>query len=573
MSLRRIGPFVLIMLVGVFACVFAIQQQHSATNVLVAQMQSLKQESAEQALDHWQRRVRFFLERAVQDETLLNQLGSGQQSEIVHKIAQAASVLKFQSVMLHDRSGNTLYLSDAPSRPGELYGTSDFLARQYSVKPQPVAEMRLREKPTLLIAQNIVQNGETRAVLILAYALDESFLKQLSDETRAPLRLRWKDGRELALTDEGDVLPLRWPDGLNLDAELKLHVPAELDVEPSSASLIVVIVIVLLLGAAAIWLDGQHAREQEAQLDKVVSVLRAADKSQSTLHSLVQGGGASGRVAAALIDAMHQQMERRQLLETQLSKLQQQLDGTQEQIRMALRERDLALTAPRTKSEFLSRMGDEITTPMNSMMSMLSILNEHSLGAQEKELLLIALRSAKTLIENLNNIMDFSKLDANLLKLNKQPFPVKGLVQSVVNDYQHHAEAKNLKLTWNVNVDVPDTVINDANRVHQLLQNLVGNAVRFTKEGEVGVFVDIWERNNQKLLRFTVSDTGVGLPKDAVATLFESLESRSKLTNASFAGRLRLIVAKMLAECMGGEIGVTSEPGKGSRFWFTVAME
>ena len=80
MSLRRIGPFVLIMLVGVFACVFAIQQQHSATNVLVAQMQSLKQESAEQALDHWQRRVRFFLERAVQDETLLNQLGSGQQS-------------------------------------------------------------------------------------------------------------------------------------------------------------------------------------------------------------------------------------------------------------------------------------------------------------------------------------------------------------------------------------------------------------------------------------------------------------------------------------------------------------
>ena len=572
MSLRRIGPYLLIVVVGLLACLFALQQQRSATTVLLAQMQTLKQESAEQALADWYSRVRFFLKQASENKDLLAQLGEGKQSEIVHNMVAAAGMLKFQSVMLHDRSSNILFLSDAPSRPGELYGTGEFLSRQYSVKPQPVAEVRMRDKPTLLISQIVQQNNETRAVLILAYALDESLLKQLSDETSSPLRLRWKDGRELAITHDGVLMPLRWPEGMHFDAELNVHVPAQLEVEPSAMLLYIFMVLVVALGAAAIWLDGVHTRQQDAELDKVVNVLRAAEKSQITLHNLVQSGGASGRVAAALLDAMHQQVERRQLLETQLAKAQQQLDVLQEQNKTALRERDLALTAPRTKSEFLSRMGDEITTPMNSMMSMLSILNEHNLGAQEKELLLIALRSAKTLFENLNNILDFSKLDAHLLKMNKQSFPVKGLVQAVINDYQHHAQAKNLKLTWNLNVDVPETVTNDANRVHQILQNLVGNAVRFTKEGEVGVFVDVWERNNQKLLRFTVSDTGVGLPKDAVSTLFESLESRSKLTNASFAGRLRLIVAKMLAEYMGGEIGVTSDPGKGSRFWFTIAM-
>ncbi len=572
MSLRRIGPYLLIMVIGLLACVFAIQQQNSATTVLLAQMQALKQEAAEQALADWYSRVRFFLKKAAEDEMLLRQITEGQQAEIVHNMAAAANVLKFQSVMMHDRSSNMLFLSDAPSRPGELYGTGDFLSRQYSVKPQPVAEVRLRDKPALLISQIISQNNETKAVLILVYALDESLLKQLSDEVRAPLRLRWKDGRELAVTDDGVAMPVRWPDGLYLDAELNVHVPAQLEVEPSSALLYVFMVLVVLLSLAAIWWDGIDARKKEAELDKVVNVLRAAEKSQITLHNLVQTGGAPGRVAAALIDAMHQQVERRQLLESQLEKAQQQLSALYDQNKNAMRERDLALTAPRTKSEFLSRMGDEITTPMNSMMSMLSILNEHNLDAQEKELLLIAIRSAKTLLENLNNIMDFSKLDAGLLKLNRQSFPVKSLVQAVINDYAHHAQAKNLKLTWNVNADVPETATNDANRVFQLLQNLVGNAVRFTKEGEVGVYVDVWERNNQKLLRFTVSDTGVGLPKDAVATLFESLESRSKLTNASFAGRLRLIVAKMLAELMGGEIGVVSEPGKGSRFWFTVAM-
>ena len=111
------------------------------------------------------------------------------------------------------------------------------------------------------------------------------------------------------------------------------------------------------------------------------------------------------------------------------------------------------------------------------------------------------------------------------------------------------------------------------NRIRQILRNLLGNAIRFTKNGDISLYADLVKVNGKQQLRFTVKDTGVGIPLEAQKGLFNSLEQSTKLTNASFAGRLRLIVSKDLSKLMGGEIGIISETGKGSQFWFTVNVD
>ena len=158
------------------------------------------------------------------------------------------------------------------------------------------------------------------------------------------------------------------------------------------------------------------------------------------------------------------------------------------------------------------------------------------------------------------------------MRLNQEPFQVAGLVGEIVGQLKPHATDKGLRLDYNLAEGVPATALGDPARIKQILSNLVGNAIRFTREGEVAVYVDILQPADERFLRFSVVDTGVGIPKDAQAGLFDSLNQRSRLTTASFAGRLRLIVAKELSALMGGQIGVSSESNKGSRFWFTIKL-
>ncbi|MEP2302662.1 MAG: ATP-binding protein, partial [Kangiellaceae bacterium] len=236
-------------------------------------------------------------------------------------------------------------------------------------------------------------------------------------------------------------------------------------------------------------------------------------------------------------------------------------------------ERDTAVAAPRLKSEFLSRMGDEITTPMKSVVSMLKLLSEYPFDPEPKQLLTIAKRSTRTLVNNLNNILDFSKLDAQMLRLKPKQFSVRELVDELSSELSHFANEKGLSLQASSAPEMPELLTADEYRIKQILRNLLGNAIRFTKSGEVSLYADLTAKAGSKLLRFTISDTGIGIAPAAQKELFDSLEQTTKLSNSSFTGRLRLIVSKRLAELMGGEIGVISEVGEGSQFWFTVAYK
>jgi len=201
---------------------------------------------------------------------------------------------------------------------------------------------------------------------------------------------------------------------------------------------------------------------------------------------------------------------------------------------------------------------------------MLKLLSEFSLDHEPKEILGIALRSQQQLSSNIHNILDFSKLDAGLLKLFPAEFEIDVLIHELTRELSTHATSKKLKLEWSLNDRVPLSCFGDRQRIYQILFNLAANAIRFTKQGSVGIYVDSIYDKGKQFIRYTVTDTGIGLPKDAISSIFDSLEPHTKLTNSSFAGRIKLIVSRQLAELMGGEIGVSSEIGKGSRFWFTV---
>ena len=160
-----------------------------------------------------------------------------------------------------------------------------------------------------------------------------------------------------------------------------------------------------------------------------------------------------------------------------------------------------------------------------------------------------------------------------MLKLSPRKFIIRELVDDLSSELSHYANEKDLALQASCSPDLPSEILADKNRIRQILRNLLGNAIRFTKSGEISLYADMVEKEGKQLLRFTVKDTGVGIPLEAQKGLFDSLEQSTKLTNSSFAGRLRLIVSKNLAELMGGEIGVISETGNGSQFWFTVTSD